>query len=889
MARIAAFVLVLVLCSAGSLTRAQQGVPVMGKVLAKSTGAGIPGVVVLVSELQLTDETDSQGRFRILDVPPGTYHLVLTLGGDTSIQDLVVPAEGTTDAVFEVEWTFEEVRVVAEELATKVVDAPAAVTAIHEEEIQQQAAQGQVPKLLEFTPGAEVTQSGLYDFNFNTRGFNSSLNRRVSTYIDGRDVGVVLLGAQEWAAIAGGLDDIAQLEFVRGPSAALYGANASSGVVNITTRPPKTSPGGMARFTGGELDTVSLDVRHTAELGNGWWGKLVAGFKDSGDFTVSRNPDVVRDPEYVDYAPDAVSLSAGKPVEFCLLTGLSDCLPAERTLLREQDNAIRFGALRLDKYFDNGSLFTVETGASVIKGPVFQTGIGRVQNVRSQRPFYRLNWSNDRWNVLGHYTSRDGEQVNLMKELRFDYDLITQEQRYGLEGQGKWTFGGTRGRLVAGGSYTREHVNSVDHDTGRQTVLYEPISSHREALFSQADWQLNERIKLVGAGRVDWSTLHDTQFSPKAAMVFNLNQTSSLRLTYNRAFQVANYSEFFLHTPIASFPIGGFVRTICHAPLPWMPPEGVDCGIEGDYIPILAVGNDDLKLEKTEAWELGYSGVLAQRVYVTVDYYRAKNKDFITDLVPQVGTVLGNTEGCLDVRGNPTSDPRECPINNDYGAWVGPEEAETTFLLPPGVSTEWPDGLTVAQALRNAVDNSVGGNTLGFRLGQDLNGAPVVVGRTYTNVGRVDTQGVDVGIQYFITPGLSVQASYSWFDFTIVDPDVGSLSTGIPDEEEEARQIADILLPNTPEHKGSLAISLNRKRWSVSLAGRWVQHFRWSAGVFQGDVPDYSTYDLGGTFRINKFVGLGVNVANLRDTPNRQTFGGDVLRRRALANLTFAW
>ena len=146
---------------------------------------------------------------------------------------------------------------VAEVLATKVVDAPAAVTSIHEEEIQQQASQGQVPKILEFTPGAEVTQSGLYDFNFNTRGFNSSLNRRVSTYIDGRDVGVVLLGAQEWAAISGGLDDISSLEFVRGPSAALYGANASSGVVNITTKPPKDKPEGLARFTGGSAPAAS--------------------------------------------------------------------------------------------------------------------------------------------------------------------------------------------------------------------------------------------------------------------------------------------------------------------------------------------------------------------------------------------------------------------------------------------------------------------------------------------------------------------------------------------------------------------------------------------------------------------------------------------------------
>jgi hypothetical protein len=107
---------------------------------------------------------------------------------------------------FQVDWEargYEEVTVIADVLKTKVVDAPAAITVIEDTQIATEASTGQVPKILEFTPGAEVTQSGLYDFNFNTRGFNSSLNRRVSTYIDGRDVGVVLLGAQEWAAIAG--------------------------------------------------------------------------------------------------------------------------------------------------------------------------------------------------------------------------------------------------------------------------------------------------------------------------------------------------------------------------------------------------------------------------------------------------------------------------------------------------------------------------------------------------------------------------------------------------------------------------------------------------------------------------------------------------------------
>ncbi|HEX6850854.1 MAG TPA: TonB-dependent receptor, partial [Candidatus Polarisedimenticolaceae bacterium] len=610
----------------GPLAAADDTAHVEGRVTKQGTGVG--GVIVLINELKRTDDTDAGGYFSFSKVPLGTYAVVLTRGEETKVVPLVVSEAGTVKVEFEVDWElqgYEEMTVVAEALATKVVDAPAAVTAIHEEEIAQVASTGQVPKILEFTPGAEVTQSGLYDFNFNTRGFNSSLNRRVSTYIDGRDVGVVLLGAQEWAAISGGLDDVAQLEFIRGPSAALYGANASSGVVNITSKAPKDSLGGLFRTTFGELNSRGVDFRQAFQFGDGWYAKVLAGFKDSGDYSISRNPDVVVAPEYS---------------EFCLLVGETDCLPGERTLPREQDNEIRFGAVRVDRYFSDKVLLTAEIGLSTIKGPVFQTGIGRVQNLDSKRPFYRLNFSSPHWNVLAHYTSREGEQVNMVKALVVGYELTTDDQRWGVEAQGNWKFSGDRVRFAIGAAHTEERVDTYDRSLGRQTVLWEPIETNRQAIFSQLDWSANTHFKFVFAGRLDKSTLHETQFSPKAAAVWNINSENSMRLTYNRAFQVANYSELFLHTPISYFPIGGFVRTICGAPPPILP-EPVDCGIEGDFVPILAVGNDDLKLEHTEAWELGYSGLLASKVLVTVDYYRSKNDDFITDLVPQVGTVLG--------------------------------------------------------------------------------------------------------------------------------------------------------------------------------------------------------------------------------------------------------
>ena len=840
-------------------------------------GAGVNGVVVNLVELKVVEITDEDGRFVFESVPSGSYTVLFTHGDGRLVREAVLVAQNrTTNLDVEVDWdlgVYEKVKVTAAARAAKIVDAPSAVTSIPEEQIERQAAQGQVPKVLEFTPGAEITQSGLYDFNFNTRGFNSSLNRRVSTYIDGRDVGVVLLGAQEWAAISGGLDDVASLEFIRGPSAALYGANASSGVVNITTKAPKDSLGTMLRVTAGELDTKTIDFRRADKLGRGWYSKIMAGTKYSGDFSVSRNPDGV---DRLPNTPDDLEFPEYRFIEaeeeetpWCLLVGETDCIPKERTLFREQDDDILFATARLDKYLADDSILSFEAGISDIAGPVFLTGIGRVQNRSSQRPFFRFNYASEHWNVLAHYASRVGDQANLTKDLLANFELLTDTKRYGVEAQGNWNFGGDRGRFVVGAAHTEERVDTADPATGRQTVVYQPLGTNRQAVFSQMDWKVNDSIKFVFAGRLDKNTLHDTQFSPKAAMVYSINPTNSLRLTFNKAFQVANYSEYFLHTRISSFPLGGFIRFVCESPVLEQP---IDCnGIETEngFVPILAVGNNDLELEKTSAWEVGYTGLLGKKVFITVDYYNSDNKNFITDLVPQVGAIPGVLEGCLDSSLNPETDPMNCPINADYLPWVGPDDWETTFLIVP-----FSPNILAAAALRNAVDNSVGGNSLGFRLARDLDGATVVVGRTYTNIGEVNTQGVDFGLQYFLNEAWNLQASYSWFDFEIIDTDL---------------EVQDILLPNSPDHKASLSVSFVKNRWAFGIAGRWVNGFRWSAGVFQGDVPDYSTIDLNAGYSFNKTTRLGLNVANLRDSGHFEAFGGDIIYRRALMNLQFNW
>ena len=69
---------------------------------------------------------------------------------------------------------------------------------------------------------------------------------------------------------------------------------------------------------------------------------------------------------------------------------------------------IGFGGLRIDKHFTT-SILTLEGGYATLEGPVFQTGIGRVQVTDVERPWARLNFNLPHWNFSGYYDARVAE------------------------------------------------------------------------------------------------------------------------------------------------------------------------------------------------------------------------------------------------------------------------------------------------------------------------------------------------------------------------------------------------------------------------------------------------------------------------------------------------
>jgi hypothetical protein len=68
-----------------------------------------------------------------------------------------------------------------------------------------------------------------------------------------------------------------------------------------------------------------------------------------------------------------------------------------------------------------------------------------------------------------------------------------------------------------------------------------------------------------------------------------------------------------------------------------------------------------------------------------------------------------------------------------------------------------------------------------------------------------------------------------------------------------------------------------------------VSAFDWVSGVYAGRVPAYGIADARASVPLGRGTTLGVDVTNLLDHAHYQMFGGDFLRRRALAYLTATW
>ena len=163
------------------------------------------------------------------------------------------------------------------------------ITVISEEEIKNSDAKN-VGEVLENKTGiVEVSKYGtlgsLSELRIRSGGSSS---KQVLLMIDGRPVNDISGGSSNLSEIP--TENIEKIEVLRGPSSALYGANALGGVVNIitkkaTTQKPKTEIG----LNYGSFNTQNYNFNFSAMPGKAniflaGSKNLTDGFRDNSDY-----------------------------------------------------------------------------------------------------------------------------------------------------------------------------------------------------------------------------------------------------------------------------------------------------------------------------------------------------------------------------------------------------------------------------------------------------------------------------------------------------------------------------------------------------------------------------------------------------------------------------
>jgi iron complex outermembrane recepter protein len=150
-------------------------------------------------------------------------------------------------------------------------EAPAAVYVITHEQIVRSGATS-LPEALRLAPNLEVTQVSASDYVVSARGFNGApqaqnFSNKMLILIDGRSVYSPLYSGVYLDAATVLLRDVERIEVISGPGAALWGANAVNGIINVITRSAHSTSGTYASVGAGNLQE-QIEAQYGSDVGD---------------------------------------------------------------------------------------------------------------------------------------------------------------------------------------------------------------------------------------------------------------------------------------------------------------------------------------------------------------------------------------------------------------------------------------------------------------------------------------------------------------------------------------------------------------------------------------------------------------------------------------------
>lgn len=373
-----------------------------------------------------------------------------------------------------------------------MAEIPAAITVISQDDLRRSGVRT-LADALRLATGVHVARLDNRTWAISARGLNAQTANKLLVLIDGRSVYTPLFSGVFWDVQDYLLEDVDRIEVIRGPGAALWGANAVNGVVNVVTRHAADTQGGLAK--------VGAGTEHRA-FGALRWGGDVAG----GHYRVYG--------KYQDR--DALAFEDGRSAEDPLRLGQ--------------------GGFRADLPVGSESSLTVQGDAyeGRLDHPVRDTTDvdGASLGVRWRRELSRAS------NLEAHayYDTTYRDVPGQFEETRTTYDLEVQHH---------WRRG--RHELVWGGGYRSSEDRVTDTDAlawvpGSETVWV-------ANLFVQDEIELSPEWHLTLGTKLEEQSFMDLEVQPSVRLAWTPEDRGMVWAAVSRAVRAPTRIDLHVRVP----------------------------------------------------------------------------------------------------------------------------------------------------------------------------------------------------------------------------------------------------------------------------------------------------------------------------------------------------
>ena len=453
-----------------------------------------------------------------------------------------------------------EVVVTAGRHEQRITSVSYAVSVITADEIRASGARS-IPDALRLVPGMDVAQLTYGNAAVSPRGFHGFLGRQMLVLVDGRQIFDSFFGGTLWGGWPFLLEDIERIEVIRGPGGVTWGANAVNGVVNIITKDPADQQG------------ITLSIQG----GNRGFHKEYTGVgivEDDARFRIS-----------LEYEGHEGFFRGGS------ILGTPD----------DQFRAARGSLYGIIEPSEDDRI-TLSFGSSVMQGGYARTptaGIGAARKPESHGSYLMTTWT--------HQVSEDNHfDVTAYVNDFFGSPGIQQaDYRYQqIALQFAHSFKPAENHTMSWGIDTRLDV--LDGSNSYPQMLSRPgLVSGIVGAYIQDEWRFAPQWILELGGRLDYEFYGGFQPSARAALAYELNETSLIYGSVSRAFQMPPVGLRFVEMPI----LNGLAV------------------LEGDA---------EINSETLIAYEIGYRGRIGEKLDLTLNAF-INDLDDITTVSARLG------------------------------------------------------------------------------------------------------------------------------------------------------------------------------------------------------------------------------------------------------------